>query len=77
MCAEQCDYDSRVDKDDSVADDDKRRALYLSAIETLTTLLLASEVVANFEEETRDQGEYGGCVGKTTWNGKRELLDVA
>jgi hypothetical protein len=46
VCAQEGNDNGRVYEDDCVCDDDEWRTLYLSALEVLSMLLAASEIVA-------------------------------
>lgn len=59
MRTQQCYDDRGVYEDDGVRDDDEGRALKLSAVEMLTSLLFASEVIAAFQEQPCDNGQGG------------------
>lgn len=57
MRTQQCYDDRRVYEDDGVRDDDEGRALNLSAVEVLASLLFSSEIIAAFQEQACDDGQ--------------------
>jgi hypothetical protein len=69
MGPQQCDDYGRVYEDESVCDDNERRASRVAVLQELASLSHACDVVAGFEKESRDDGEKSGRECETVRDG--------
>ena len=72
MCAEQGDDDGRVDEDDGVGDNDKRRTLNGTPRHATAALLSARQIIAALEEYTRDKRKGRSEASEGVGDGDRE-----